>query len=86
MLDLRHIGGDDRGSCSGSDLVDDTPNQADATFNKLSFPQTSCNNGPSGNMFMSYMDYTDDAAHVHHGRRQPGHPPDPIMATAQACT
>ncbi|MDQ0850494.1 hypothetical protein QFZ65_002432 [Arthrobacter sp. B3I9] len=61
-LDLRHIWGDDRGSCSGSDLVDDTPNQADATFNKPSFPQTSCNNGPDGNMFMNYMDYTDDAA------------------------
>jgi hypothetical protein len=61
-LDLRHIWGDDRGSCSGSDLVDDTPNQADATFNKPSFPQISCNNGPDGNMFMNYMDYTDDAA------------------------
>lgn len=61
-LDLRHIWGDDRGSCSGSDLVDDTPNQADATFNNPPFPQISCNNGPNGNMFMNYMDYTDDAA------------------------
>jgi hypothetical protein len=61
-LDLRHIWGDDRGSCSGSDLVDDTPNQADATFNTPTFPQISCNNGPNGNMFMNYMDYTDDAA------------------------
>ena len=61
-LDLRHIWGDDRGSCSGSDLVDDTPNQADATFNSPAFPQISCNNGPDGNMFMNYMDYTDDAA------------------------
>jgi hypothetical protein len=61
-LDLRHIWGDDRGSCSGSDFVDDTPNQADATFNSPTFPQISCNNGPDGNMFMNYMDYTDDAA------------------------
>ncbi|MCU1515971.1 MAG: Ulilysin [Pseudarthrobacter sp.] len=61
-LDLRHIWGDDRGSCSGSDLVDDTPNQGDATFNTPSFPQISCNNGPNGNMFMNYMDYTDDVA------------------------
>jgi hypothetical protein len=61
-LDLRHIWGDDRGTCSGSDLIDDTPNQADATFNKPTFPQISCDNGPNGNMFMNYMDYTDDAA------------------------
>ena len=61
-LDLRHIWGDDRGSCSGSDMVEDTPNQADATFNSPTFPQISCNNGPDGNMFMNYMDYTDDAA------------------------
>ncbi|SLJ96609.1 zinc metalloprotease [Arthrobacter sp. P2b] len=61
-LDLRHIWGDDRGSCSGTDFVDDTPNQADATFNSPTFPQISCNNGPDGNMFMNYMDYTDDAA------------------------
>ena len=61
-LDLRHIWGDDRGSCSGSDMVEDTPNQADATFNRPTFPQISCNNGPDGNMFMNYMDYTDDAA------------------------
>lgn len=61
-LDLRHIWGDDRGSCSGSDLVHDTPNQADATFHSPTFPQISCNNGPNGNMFMNYMDYTDDAA------------------------
>ncbi|MET3206018.1 hypothetical protein ABIB17_001960 [Arthrobacter sp. UYEF6] len=61
-LDLRHIWGDDRGSCSGSDMVEDTPNQADATFNSPTFPQISCSNGPNGNMFMNYMDYTDDVA------------------------
>jgi hypothetical protein len=60
-LDLRHIWGDGRGSCSGSDLVDDTPIQADATFHLPTFPQISCNNAPNGNMFMNYMDYTDDA-------------------------
>jgi len=59
-LDLRHIWGDDRGSCGGDDLVSDTPNQGDATFGKPTFPQFSCNNGPDGNMFMNYMDYTDD--------------------------
>lgn len=50
-LDLRHIWGDDRGSCSGSDMVEDTPNQADATFNSPTFPQISRSNhgGPRGN-------------------------------------
>ena len=43
-------------------MVDDTPNQADATFNSPTFPQISCNNGPDGNMFMNYMDYVDDRA------------------------
>jgi hypothetical protein len=26
-----------------------------------SWPQVTCNNGPNGDMFMNYMDYTDDA-------------------------
>ena len=69
-LDLRHIWGDDRGSCAGNDQVADTPNQGDATFGQPSFPQISCNNGPDGNMFMNYMDYTDDAAMVMFTRGQ----------------
>lgn len=59
-LNLRHIWGDDGTSCSGSDLVSDTPNQADYNFGCPSFPQVSCSNGPNGDMFMNYMDYTDD--------------------------
>jgi hypothetical protein len=61
-LDLRHIWGDDGGSCTGSDQVADTPNQADKNFGKPAFPHITCNNGPDGDMFMNYMDYTDDAA------------------------
>jgi hypothetical protein len=60
-LDLRHVWGDDLGSCAGSDQVDDTPNQAGPTFGTPTFPQLSCSNGPDGNMFVNYMDYTDDA-------------------------
>ncbi len=60
-LDLRHIWGDDDG-CGGSDLVDDTPNQARRNFGSPPFPHVSCNNGPNGDMFMNYMDYTDDVA------------------------
>jgi hypothetical protein len=58
-LNLLHIWGDDGSSCAGSDLVDDTPNQASLNFGCPSFPHVSCSN--SGDMSMNYMDYTDDA-------------------------
>lgn len=58
-LNLRHIWGDTE-DCSGSDLVDDTPNAATPNFHKPLFPHVSCVNGPNGDMFMNYMDYVDD--------------------------
>lgn len=61
-LNLLHIWGDDKNGCAGSDQVADTPNQADHNFGSPSFPHVTCNNGPHGDMFMNYMDYTDDAA------------------------
>ncbi len=61
-LNLNHIWGDDGTSCSGTDNVSDTPNQADENYGKPTFPQVSCSNGPNGDMFMNYMDYVDDAA------------------------
>lgn len=60
-LNLRHIWGDDGAGCSGSDLVGDTPNQGGENYSCPSFPQISCSNGPNGDLFMNYMDYTDDA-------------------------
>jgi hypothetical protein len=60
-FNLRHIWGDTE-DCSGSDFVADTPNCAGPNFGKPAFPKVSCNNGPSGDMFMNYMDYVDDAA------------------------
>ncbi len=59
-LNLYHIWGDDGTSCTGSDQVSDTPNQADENYGCPSFPAISCSNGPNGDMFMNYMDYTDD--------------------------
>jgi hypothetical protein len=61
FLNLRHIWGDTE-DCSGSDLVADTPNAAGPNFGAPPFPKVSCNNGPNGDMFMNYMDYTDDVA------------------------
>jgi hypothetical protein len=58
-LNLRHIWGDTE-DCTGTDFVADTPNAQHPNFNKPTFPHISCNNGPSGDMFMNYMDYVDD--------------------------
>ncbi len=60
-MNLYHIWGDDGTACTGSDQVSDTPNQANENYGCPSFPQVSCSNGPNGEMFMNYMDYTDDA-------------------------
>lgn len=59
-LNLYHIWGDDGGGCGGTDEVSDTPNQAGANYGCPSFPKISCGNGPNGDMFMNYMDYSDD--------------------------
>ena len=57
-LNLRHIWGD--ASC-GSDLVSDTPTQQTSNYGCPSFPHKTCSNTTNGDMFMNYMDYTDDA-------------------------
>ncbi len=59
-LNCYHIWGDDGTACTGTDQVGDTPNQADENYGCPVFPVISCNNGPNGDMFMNYMDYTDD--------------------------
>ncbi|GAA5037603.1 hypothetical protein HNP84_003166 [Thermocatellispora tengchongensis] len=61
-LDLYHIWGDDDGACTSDDKVADTPNQARENLGSPTFPRITCDNGPNGDMFMNYMDYTDDAA------------------------
>lgn len=65
FFELPHIWGDDNGACPGSGGTDDgfadTPPQADEHYGCPSFPQVSCSNGPNGDMYMNYMDYTNDA-------------------------
>jgi hypothetical protein len=58
-FNLRHIWGDTP-DCSGSDMVADTPNCAGPNTGMPGWPHVTCNNGPNGDMFMNYMDYTDD--------------------------
>ncbi len=60
-LNLYHIWGDDGSACTGSDNVNDTPNQGSEHYGCPNYPTVTCSNGPNGDMFMNYMDYTDDA-------------------------
>jgi hypothetical protein len=62
-LNLHHIWGD-RSDCGGTDYCADTPNAQQPNYGKPSFPHISCSNGPSGDMFMNYMDYVDDDSMV----------------------
>ena len=62
-LNLKHIWGDDQKSnniCGGTDNVADTPNQGIDNSGVPTFPNISCGNAPNGDMFMNYMDYSDD--------------------------
>lgn len=60
-LNLFHIWGDDGTGCTGSDQVSDTPNAGGPNYGCPAFPRVTCSNGPNGDLFMNYMDYTDDA-------------------------
>lgn len=51
-----------QGGCANGDLVADTPPQESANSGSPAFPHITCNNGPNGDMFVNYMDYTVDAS------------------------
>lgn len=57
-LGLKHIWGD---TYCGDDLVMDTPKQGNFTSGCPNSFRSSCNNGTMGDMYMNYMDYTNDA-------------------------
>lgn len=56
-LNLYHIWGE--GYC-GDDRVDDTPKQGSYTPGCPSGTRVTCSNGPVGDMYMNFMDFTDD--------------------------
>jgi hypothetical protein len=56
-LNLIHVWGD--ADC-GDDQVADTPPQSQATYGDPTGIILSCGNTPYGNMYMNYMDFTDD--------------------------
>lgn len=78
FYNLRHIWGDDGGSCAGTDFPstpfgsasDDTPNQGDLTlgdpdpFGVGLLKTDNCSPAAPGVMYQNYMDYTDDIAMV----------------------
>lgn len=61
-LNLEHLWGlgQSNSNCSADDNVSDTPKQSGPNYDCPSFPHISCSNGNNGDMFMNYMDYTDD--------------------------
>ncbi len=64
-LGLRHIWGDDGNGCNGSDLVSDTPNQADENYGSFAVGTVltdNCTSTAPGVMWCNYMDYTDDGS------------------------
>lgn len=57
-LGLRHLWGDTE---CGDDGVDDTPRQKHYNYGCPTFPRvTTCSPNGNGDMFMNYMDYSDD--------------------------
>ena len=57
-LGLKHLWGEEY---CGDDGVGDTPKQAGFNVECPSGISISCSNGPDGDMYMNYMDYTSDA-------------------------
>ena len=56
-LGLRHLWGD--ANC-GTDYCNDTPTQQVENTTCATYPHISCTNGPTGDMFMNFMDYSYD--------------------------
>lgn len=57
-LNLKHIWGD---TYCGDDGVDDTPKQAGYNMGCPSGIRSTCGNAPTGDMYMNFMDFTNDA-------------------------
>ncbi len=56
-LGLKHLWGD---TYCGDDGIADTPKQAEGTIGCPTGIRITCNNAPNGDMYMNYMDFTND--------------------------
>ncbi len=85
-LNLKHLWGD---QYCGDDGVDDTPPQSNYNSGCSSYPVVKpggCNNSPHGDMFMNFMDFSDDACalmftHGQAGRMQQLFEPSGLRAS-----
>ena len=60
-FNLYHIWGDDNGACTGTDFVDDTPDQGNSTPGcPLGVMTDACSPVSPGILYQDYMDYTGD--------------------------
>jgi hypothetical protein len=60
-FNLYHIWGDDNGACTGTDFIDDTPNQGNSSSTcPNGIKLDNCTTSGNGIMYENYMDYTDD--------------------------
>ena len=57
-LGLPHIWGSNEGWCEADDGIEDTPPQKKSSLGCPGFPKISCDNGPNGDLFYNYMDYS----------------------------
>jgi len=65
FFNLYHIWGDDNGDCTGTDFVDDTPNQGASSSGCYNGIKTdNCTTSGNGIMYQNYMDYSYDACMV----------------------
>ncbi|GEO11821.1 hypothetical protein SAE01_43170 [Segetibacter aerophilus] len=92
-LNLFHIWGDDKGECTGSDEVGDTPNQTDATRGCTNGIKTdACTPGGNGIMYQNYMDYSFDSCLVMFTKEQVARMESALLAyrssliSSNACT
>ncbi len=61
FFNLYHIWGDDDGACTGTDFVDDTPNQSAATVGCFTgIRNDNCSPAGNGVMYQNFMDYSYD--------------------------
>ena len=68
-LNLFHTWGNINESCILDDFVEDTPLQFGPTIEDCPiFPVISCDNGPNGNMFNNFMDYSSCTNMFTHGQ------------------
>ncbi|AMR27000.1 hypothetical protein A0257_07690 [Hymenobacter psoromatis] len=77
FLGLRHTWGD---SDCGDDYCADTPTQQGPDYGCPTFPHVTCSNGPNGDLFQDYLDYSNDACMALFSQDQKGRMQDVMAA------